>query len=316
MKYLNVFFFALVIVLACVNCEDGETKPSTVGGEEGQELDFSLCYEFLVPGETSKVALYVNFPHTISGRQDVHEVEFSPEPSRIFSNKGNDYAEFIFNNPEKQFKVEVRIKAELFRYDLAFAEMKSHGDFPEEPNLSEYLREERMIEKDHPLIQVVAGSIPGETSIDTIHNIYDYVIDNTEPDVSRLKGAGALEAALTKRGMCIDYCDLFVALCRAKNIPARVVMGYKTEFRVSPKHSWVEAYVEGLGWVPFDPTFGENTTLSARWKRFRHLKPIYIYFSGIRNDGVLHNCHIYVYGYNGERIQSDIVKYLGNLITE
>jgi hypothetical protein len=45
---------------------------------------------------------------------------------------------------------------------------------------------------------------------------------------------------------------LFVALCRARGIPARVISGYLL-YRVAPmKHYWAEAWIEGQGWTPFD----------------------------------------------------------------
>ena len=128
-----------------------------------------------------------------------------------------------------------------------------------------------MIEKNHSEIKRIAANITGQSEIDIVRNVYEYVIENMEPDVSKFKDMGALEAARTKRGVCTDYCDLFVALCRAKNIPARVVGGFKVEYKISPLHSWVEVYFQKYGWVPFDPTFGENTISIVRGNRFSNL---------------------------------------------
>jgi len=51
---------------------------------------------------------------------------------------------------------------------------------------------------------------------------------------------------------CQTASALFVALCRARGIPARIIGGYFL-FRTSPtKHYWVEAWIEGQGWTPFD----------------------------------------------------------------
>ena len=43
-----------------------------------------------------------------------------------------------------------------------------------------------------------------------------------------------------------------VALCRARGLPARMVSGY-TLYPTAPGfHSWLEVWIEGRGWVPFD----------------------------------------------------------------
>jgi hypothetical protein len=45
---------------------------------------------------------------------------------------------------------------------------------------------------------------------------------------------------------------LFVALCRARGIPARIIGGHVL-YRLAPtNHYWAEAWIEGRGWLPFD----------------------------------------------------------------
>jgi hypothetical protein len=45
---------------------------------------------------------------------------------------------------------------------------------------------------------------------------------------------------------------LFVALCRARGIPARLVSGYLLHTAAPAFHSWLEVWVEEQGWVPLD----------------------------------------------------------------
>ncbi|HEX5360400.1 MAG TPA: DUF3488 and transglutaminase-like domain-containing protein [Fluviicoccus sp.] len=68
----------------------------------------------------------------------------------------------------------------------------------------------------------------------------------------------------TKRGFCEHYASSFTYLLRAAGIPARVVVGYQGgepsptgdswEVRQMDAHAWAEAWIEGRGWVQFDPT--------------------------------------------------------------
>lgn len=67
-----------------------------------------------------------------------------------------------------------------------------------------------------------------------------------------------------KRGNCHDLAHLFIACCRAWNIPARYVSGYlhttAEDGRHLATHAWAEALVEYLGWVSFDPCNRQSAT--------------------------------------------------------
>jgi transglutaminase-like putative cysteine protease len=63
----------------------------------------------------------------------------------------------------------------------------------------------------------------------------------------------ALETANDKVGVCRDLAHLGIALCRAINIPARMVVGYLHELKPMDLHAWFEAYV-GQRWYVFDAT--------------------------------------------------------------
>ena len=68
----------------------------------------------------------------------------------------------------------------------------------------------------------------------------------------------------TKEGYCEHYAGAFVILSRLANIPARIVTGYYGgeynevgdfyTFRQSDAHSWTEVFINGKGWVRYDPT--------------------------------------------------------------
>ena len=45
---------------------------------------------------------------------------------------------------------------------------------------------------------------------------------------------------------------LLAALCRARGIPARLVTGYMLHVTMPAFHTWMEAWIEGAGWLPFD----------------------------------------------------------------
>ncbi len=288
-------------------------------------VEFNLFYDFTVSGQTRTISLTAVVPKTIPDRQNIIDIQYSPKPSRIFEKNGNRYAEFIFNKPEKEINVGINIKAELFKYDLVTAKRKrpppprrfaspNEAAGPDagagtlnhisEAGLDDFLKSERYIDKDHQEIRHIAENIEGQTEEEIVKNIYHYVIDHLEYTTHGKGQWGAVKALQEGEGDCSEYSDLFVALCRAKNIPARVVTGYMVRFDLdSPKHDWVEVYLKDYGWVPFDPSAGDVRSTRVQDIVFSRSAPVYIYFSHVRNDEVLRNYHFASYRYWGDRVK-------------
>ena len=70
----------------------------------------------------------------------------------------------------------------------------------------------------------------------------------------------AAEAFALKRGVCQDLTHIFIAAARESGFPARYIGGYFHRsdgvVRQEAGHAWAEAFIDGLGWVAFDPTNG------------------------------------------------------------
>lgn len=79
----------------------------------------------------------------------------------------------------------------------------------------------------------------------------------------------------TKRGYCDNFSTSMVVLLRSLDIPARWVKGFNEGVKVDSEtgndsdiyqvtnnnaHSWVEAYIPGVGWMLFEPTIGFTGT--------------------------------------------------------
>ena len=84
-----------------------------------------------------------------------------------------------------------------------------------------------------------------------------------------------------KEGYCSYYATAFVLIARAYGIPARYVQGYRTdtggrlnaETDSTDAHAWAEAYIEGFGWLIFEPTAGMITGQAANgWKTLEEMR--------------------------------------------
>jgi transglutaminase-like putative cysteine protease len=255
-------------------------------------------------GHKSTATITCLIPKTIAKRQDVLGIQFSVQPKRVFDLGNNRYAEFVVDNPKQDFTIQITSKLKLLRYDLATAQKNPDATPP--GNLNKYLKDEKYLEVTGPSIQAAAKRLQGTTELDTIKKIYDFVLadltyDNAKAQSGDLRAIGAARALTIKTGVCVEYSDLFVALCRAKGIPARCIGGIPTVKNNSTKgHAWAEVYIKGLGWVPFDPTWGETKAAT-----FYELKPTYIYLTDIRNDEAINNSDIYGCEYTGTPIDGD-----------
>jgi protein-glutamine gamma-glutamyltransferase len=94
------------------------------------------------------------------------------------------------------------------------------------------------------------------------HTVYDLGVPPDPP------GVNAVDEFLfeRRRGFCEHIASAMAVMLRAVGIPARFVTGFGPgrrnpltgywEVRESDAHAWVEVLYPGVGWVPYDPTFG------------------------------------------------------------
>ena len=318
-SYFSFFVFLFACLVSFVNGY-GRNSTGRLGQVENSSrnsgiqkniVEFDLSYNFSVPGNTRRISLLVVLPETLPDRQKIHQIKCSQKPIRIFETNGNRYAEFVFINPERRIDIEISVTAELFRYDFITASRNNAKNPVKEADLEEFLKEETYVEKNNEKIKETAESIEGKNDLEIVQNIYRYVLDNMEYVLHGKKAFGAVKALRLKKGDCSEYADLFVALCRARNIPARVVSGYTVNPDTkTSKHNWVEVYLQKYGWVPFDPSSGDRAKGIFRDMSFSRMEPVYIYFSYTRNDAVLRNFSFCSYSYWGDRVRlSDSIEF-------
>jgi len=264
---------------------------------QSRTITVDFGYKFILRGKTSKVRFVVLIPGNRKYRQRIFKVKFSRKPHRVFERYGNRYAEFIILNPKKDFDINIRVRMQISRYDLSTA--RNYMTKPEKnEQIEPYLRAEKYLEKNNPVIRNLARSIHGDNEIEIVNKAHRLVTRRMKYGGYIKNDVGAVKAYSTGSGDCTEYSDLLVALCRAKDIPARAITGYVINNKGdTPRHNWVEAYFKQYGWVPFDPLHADDKAAT-----FYRLKPIYIYLSSIRNDRTLLNGNFYRYWWTGPRV--------------
>lgn len=265
-----------------------------------RHVSFQWKYTIHAEPETNRVTFTVLVPKTLERRQKILVLKYSQRPAEVFEKGLNRYARFIFEKPAAITEVTVAVDAELYRYDWATATRLPAPEQQDDVRL--WLRAEKFIEKNDSEIRNVARTLLGGSTEETLRKTMDFVTTNMSKVDYDGADHGAAKSLKNKRGDCTDFADLFVALCRANNIPARWVEGFLAYSKVAKgdtaKHDWAEVYLPEYGWVPFDPF---HTHLKSA--TFTHKRPDYLYLDFERRNATLGNFHYWYYQYNGGRVR-------------
>ncbi|MEZ5845154.1 MAG: transglutaminase family protein [Geminicoccaceae bacterium] len=109
-----------------------------------------------------------------------------------------------------------------------------------------------------PALAALARGIPEGSPLDRLHELMSQVRDRIDYRIGITDVATTAARALELGGgVCQDHAHVFIACARIIGIPARYVSGYLFTGRDDDEdasHAWAEAWIEGLGWVGFDPS--------------------------------------------------------------
>ena len=102
----------------------------------------------------------------------------------------------------------------------------------------------------------------GEVSLDRLHFLSSTLHSRMRFDTAATEVETQAEQAFAAgHGVCQDFSHIFIGTARQLGIPARYVSGhlFRRDGAVLQEaaHAWVEAWVNDLGWVAFDPANGK-----------------------------------------------------------
>ena len=215
--------------------------------------DFRLVTNYEVKCDSGCTLLYLLtlVPRSHPGFQDIQKTTFSIKPFRVFTERNTCFAEFRIKNPQQAFDLSVLTEGRLYNTD--YASGRSAPSIPQD-SLTVFLQSTPLCESDSPQIRNMAARIMQreKSDIGRIHDIWE-----TVHDIPFVYGPvkSALEILNSQEGCCTGKTNLFMALCRACGIPAREYYGIAS----GEAHAWPETYLEGRGWVKFEPTHFNET---------------------------------------------------------
>lgn len=197
-------------------------------------------------------------------QKDVQVEVISPPPTKVGVDQryGNGMIYWrVFDQPghggSQLFKLRFTLTAYETITNIDPTEVQNYDEIDSLYTL--YTQSERFIESSDPEIVRIANHAAGEETNPYLmaRKFYDYVIDNSRYQLMGKGLLGARQLVTTGKGECGDYSALFIALSRARGIPARPVVGYWAISGIEQTHVWAEFYVQPFGWIPVDPTVGQ-----------------------------------------------------------
>ncbi|MCP1197815.1 transglutaminase family protein [Notoacmeibacter sp. MSK16QG-6] len=130
---------------------------------------------------------------------------------------------------------------------------KSPGRMP----LFVFLQASALTEPDDRIADL-ADSVRRDDQVDMLHRLMDAIAEQLDYTSGATHvGTTAVEAFEQGQGVCQDFSHIFLAAARHLGIPARYASGYFVsgdDIGGEASHGWAETYLNGLGWVGFDPT--------------------------------------------------------------
>jgi transglutaminase-like putative cysteine protease len=123
-----------------------------------------------------------------------------------------------------------------------------------------YLRDTPLTHADGGIVDF-ARAIPEGETLDRMHRLMGAIHRDVAFEVGSTSATHtAADAFAQRRGVCQDHAQIFIACARRLGVPARYVSGHLNrldgQHDQDAAHAWAEAWVDGLGWVGFDPANG------------------------------------------------------------
>lgn len=213
--------------------------------------------------ETSNLAaitMFIPYPPLSSWQRSVSISEVKPEPSiQKYGNTIVHQTQILKGtNLSNQKKIEFKntfvitvkaVETIISKYVNTFADTYTPYTLPDE-----------IVPSNNDSIKILGTKIIGRerNQATKAKLIYNYILKNlTLLQDNRPSDADVIDVLETGYGDAYDFAILFTALCRSVGIPTLPVSGVLVDVNLKARnHWWSEFYLQGIGWIPVDPSMG------------------------------------------------------------
>jgi transglutaminase-like putative cysteine protease len=247
-------------------------------------------YTIAPAADTETIKFRCLIPRDRDTWQRVTDLQFSHAPVERITDGRDALARFFFRNPKAPVTITIDAAVELRSAGLLSRRPAVGLKLPDEERRT-LTSPERYVESDDARVLALAEKVGGGTVPQQLLNIQKRVEETLERGEFDPLDHGAVAAIERGKGDCSEYADLFVALCRAKRIPAVVCEGFTIDVgllkRKPPHHAWVMVWLADRGWTRFDPL-----DVASRIAKHEAQSSWYIHLTDQRNSPQLTG-HLY-----------------------
>ncbi|MFO7880073.1 MAG: transglutaminase domain-containing protein [Bacteroidota bacterium] len=232
------------------------------------------------PGKLLTLDVHFALGSDRDNQELLSEPDYSVKPADFPEDQWNQKtAHFNFTNIQagetREIVITNKVKLWDVRYFIFPDKVGSLDEIPENIT-SLYLRDNEKYKINHPVIEKAVKEAVGDEKnpYRMARQIYDYVMENMYYEMSG--GWNTAPAVLERgNGSCSEYSFVYIAMCRAVGLPARyvgsVVVRGDDASMDDVFHRWAEIYLPNYGWVPVDPSGGDQDSPRAQADYFGHL---------------------------------------------
>ncbi|MAE13307.1 hypothetical protein CMO92_01970 [Candidatus Woesearchaeota archaeon] len=156
-----------------------------------------------------------------------------------------------------------------------FVRVKKKVPFPIrnlDPEFSKYIQPQEIIDITPEIRSQASEIAEGKDDLyEIVFELAKWAQDNIEYNLSTVTAEASQKSSWViqnKIGVCDELTSLFISMARSLGIPARFISGIShTNLELFKNkwgpHGWAEVYFPNIGWIPFDPTYGQYGFIDA-----------------------------------------------------
>jgi transglutaminase-like putative cysteine protease/sugar lactone lactonase YvrE len=232
------------------------------------------------PNNIKTLDVHLAIPVNRDNQEINGEIVYTPNFTKIVTDKwGQKTALFSMKNLENQTIQNVISVVDATVYETRYFIFPDKvGSLKKIPKdiAALYLENNEKYQVDHPVIQDALNKCVGEEKNPywIARKIFNYLIENMYYEM--VGGWNTAPTVLTRgNGSCSEYTFVYTAMCRAAGLPARyvgsVVVRNDDASMDDVFHRWAEVYLPNYGWIPVDPSGGDNEQPRDQANYFGHL---------------------------------------------
>ena len=246
-----------------------------------ESCEFTHQFRNYGPGIITDLNIYLAVPEN-SPHQEILDAPVytsSVNHDILVDQWGQKVARFHFDQLKPGDMVQASYKTTVKIYDhwllIHPEDVGELKDIPKEIK-KQYLVDNTKFAIDSDVIkQAVQAAIGDETNpYWMMRKIFRYIIDHMYYE---LAGGWNIAPTILERGngSCSEYSFVFIAMCRAADLPARyegsIVQRGDLASEDEVFHRWCQVYLPKIGWVPVDPSGGDQDTPEGQAKYIGHV---------------------------------------------